>query len=146
MSVDCCLVSLCIYNLFPPPAQTGLPVNTPVLPLWVYSLSSWQRRTCRLGFMVSCGPAPPPQCSWFSSREGRQKRKRGEIKLNARVSKSASGSSSRPMQRHSVVWVEGHRTDNAALVGKAGYRPSSIDQCGSFSAARAAERRPPQDD
>lgn len=30
------------------------------------TLSSWQRRTCRLVFMVSCDPVPPPQCSWFS--------------------------------------------------------------------------------
>lgn len=36
------------------------------------SLSDWQRRTCRLVFMVSCDPAPPPQCSWFSGREREQ--------------------------------------------------------------------------
>lgn len=51
----------------------------------LYSLSSWQRRTCRLVFMVSCDPAPPPQCSWFSERNT-AKRKQGEVKLRAWIS------------------------------------------------------------
>lgn len=39
------------------------------------TLSSWQRSTCRLVFMVSSGPAPPPQCSWFSMTQGALKRR-----------------------------------------------------------------------
>lgn len=41
-------------------------------------LSSWWGRTCRLLFMVSCGPVPPPQCSWFS-REQKIDRRHGDF-------------------------------------------------------------------
>lgn len=49
----------------------------------VYSLSSWRRRTCRLVFMVSCDPVPPPQCSWFSSKE--RERTTDTVKLNSGI-------------------------------------------------------------
>lgn len=52
-------------------------------PRWVYSLSSWQRRTCRLVFMVSCDPVPPPQCSWFSSREREREQNKKASKSNS---------------------------------------------------------------
>lgn len=45
--------------------------------------------------MVSCDPAPPPQCSWFSSKEREkererhtQKRREGGIKHKAQASNS----------------------------------------------------------
>lgn len=61
----------------PVDALTALPTtssySSPPMPL--HSLSSWQRRTCRLVFMVSCDPSPPPQCSWFSRWETEEKRR-----------------------------------------------------------------------
>lgn len=93
-----CLFSLGIYNAH---WHFGCLSAHPSPPVWVYSLSSWQRRTCRLVFMVSCDPAPPPQCSWFSSKE----KERGKMKLSPQVSKSHS-SRGQVSVRYTVIMSE----------------------------------------
>lgn len=107
------------------------------------SLSSWQRRTCRLVFMVSCDPAPPPQCSWFSGRERKQVEG---------VREEGRGDGAGVYSRHSN-WRRWTLTDGSGASGASGaggedlicqaekrstgilqaastnYRPLDIDQC-----------------
>lgn len=80
--------------------------------------------------MVSCGPAPPPQCSWFSSRE----REEGELRLNPMPGCRNHLRSRVPgwINRHSVAWVRLEREEAANLASKTSYRPSDTGQCGLF--------------
>lgn len=56
--------------------------------------------------MVSCDPAPPPQCSWLSSREN-------EKEQNKKVSKSnSSHGSSITVIYCDCVWAALHRVDS----------------------------------
>lgn len=82
--------------------------------------------------MVSCGPAPPPQCSWFSSAEREDKRE-SELRLNSMGCQNHLRSRVPDwINRHSVAWVELEREETANQASKTSYRPSDTDQHGLF--------------